>query len=75
MKGAAWTPRYAEFITNRLEKDLFTPLGARPINDITATKVLSAVRLIEKRGALDLAGRALQYCGQIFMYGIATGRA
>jgi integrase len=75
MKGAAWTPRYAGFITNRLEKDLFPPLGARPINDITAPELLSAVRLIEKRGALDLAGRALQYCGQIFMYGIATGRA
>jgi integrase len=75
MKGAAWTPRYADFITNRLEKDLFPPLGARPINDITAPELLSAVRLIEKRGALDLAGRALQYSGQIFMYGIATGRA
>jgi integrase len=75
MKGAAWTPRYAEFVTTRLEKDLFPTLGPRPIKDITAPELLSAVRLIEKRGALDLAGRAMQYCAQIFMYGIATGRA
>lgn len=75
MKGAAWTPRYAEFVIGRLEKDIFPSLGPRPIKDITAPELLSAVRLIEKRGALDLAGRAMQCCGQIFMYGIATGRA
>jgi Arm DNA-binding domain len=74
-KSAGWTPRYAEFIVQRMEIDLFPQLGPRPIKDITAPEVLSVVRLIEKRGALDLANRALQYCGQIFMFGIATGRA
>jgi integrase len=38
-------------------------------------KLCALVRVIEKRGALELANRALQYCGQVFMYGIATGRA
>ena len=33
------------------------------------------IREIEKRGALDIAHRALQTCGQIFRYAIATGRA
>jgi integrase len=32
------------------------------------------VRKIEKRGAYDLAHRVLQVCGQVFRYGIATGR-
>src|SRR5205823_947199 len=41
----------------------------------SAPELLSVVRIIETRGALELANRALQYCGQIFMYGIATGRA
>jgi integrase len=74
-KSPAWTGRYASFIVQRMENDLFPKLGGRPIKDITAPEVLSVVRDIEKRGALDLANRALQYCGQIFMYGIATGRA
>jgi integrase len=74
-KSPGWTPRYADFIVQRMETDLFPQLGSRPIKDITAPEVLSAVRLIEKRGALDLANRALQYCGQVFMFGIATGRA
>jgi integrase len=33
------------------------------------------MRRIEARGALDTAHRALQNCGQIFRYAIATGRA
>jgi hypothetical protein len=58
-----------------MENDLFPKLGSRPIRDITAPELLSVLRVIEHRGALDLANRALQYCGQVFMYAIATGRA
>lgn len=35
---------------------------------------MAALRKIEKRGALDIAGRVRQICGQIFRYGIQTGR-
>jgi integrase len=37
--------------------------------------LLSVLRVVEKSGALDLAQRIMQSCGQIFMYAIATGRA
>jgi integrase len=74
-KSPAWTPRYRGFMTSRLENDLFPRLASRPIKDITAPELLSVVRIIEERGATELANRAIQYCGQIFMYGIATGRA
>jgi integrase len=74
-KSPAWTPRYAEFVEKRLKQDIFPKLGARPIKEITAPELLSVVRLIEGRGALELAHRVLQCCGQVFMYGIATGRA
>ena len=33
------------------------------------------LRVVEARGALETARRAMQICGQIFMYAIATGRA
>jgi len=74
-KSPAWTPRYTGFMTKRLENDLFPKLGSRPINEIAAPELLSVLRVIENRGATELANRAMQYCGQIFMYGIATGRA
>jgi len=58
-----------------LEKDLFTVLGARPITSITAPQLLSALRLIEARGAVETAHRAKQTAGQIFRYAMVTGRA
>ena len=70
----SWTPRHASYVLKRLEADLFPALGSHPIKAITAPKLLAALRTIETRGAIDLAHRALQVCGQIFRYAIATGR-
>jgi integrase len=57
-----------------LEKQLLPTLGPRAITDITAPEVLDLLRVIEGKGTLDTARRVMQMCGQIFMYGIATGR-
>jgi integrase len=38
-------------------------------------KLLSIIRIVENRDALDLSHRILQMCGQIFRYAIATSRA
>jgi integrase len=70
-----WTPRHAHYVLKRLEADIFTELGSRPINEITTPELLHALQKIEKRGAIDIAHRALQTCGQIFRFAIATGRA
>tara|TARA_R110001599_G_scaffold8651_30_gene42441 strand:+ start:11202 stop:12446 length:1245 start_codon:yes stop_codon:yes gene_type:complete len=58
-----------------LEKDLYPPLGARPIASITAPELLAALRRVESRGAYDIAHRAKQTAGQVFRYAVATGRA
>ncbi|NRA87899.1 MAG: tyrosine-type recombinase/integrase [Rhizobiales bacterium] len=68
-------PKYANTLLGRLEKDIFTELGTVPINDITAPQLLAVVKKIESRGALDVAKRALQTCGKILRYAVATGRA
>jgi len=57
----------------RLELDIFPHLGAKPINEITSPQILMVVKKIESRGALDIAERAYQRCGQIFRYGVAHG--
>lgn len=59
----------------RLEQDIFPWLGALPVPDITPPKLLETMRRIEARGAIETAHRALQACGQVFRYAIATGRA
>ncbi len=70
-----WVPSHAERIIRRLERDLFPAIGTRPTREINAPELLTALRRIEERGALDTAHRALQNCGQVFRYAIATGRA
>ena len=54
---------------------VYPRLGARPIAEVTAPEVLAVLRPIEGRGMNETAHRALQRCGQIFRYAIATGRA
>lgn len=58
----------------RLEQDAFPYIGALPIADITAPKLLEMLRRVESRGAIETAHRVKQACGQVFRYGIATGR-
>jgi len=74
-RSPSWTPGHAHKILRRLELDIFPRIGKRPVADIGAPELLAIVRRIEARGALDTAHRALQNCGQIFRYAVATGRA
>ncbi|MEW6132046.1 MAG: integrase arm-type DNA-binding domain-containing protein [Pseudomonadota bacterium] len=62
-------------VIRRLEKDVFPWLGGRPIAEITAPELLTTIRRIEARGAVDTSHRVMQSCGQIFRYAVATGRA
>ena len=68
-----WTQRHANYVLRRLEVDIFKEIGFRPINEITPPELLSVLRSIEARDAIDIAKRLLQTCGQIFRYGVAIG--
>jgi integrase len=70
-----WAENHGGRILRRLERDIFPWLGARPIGEITPPELLTTLRRIENRGAIETAHRAKQNCGQIFRYAIATGRA
>lgn len=70
-----WVLSHAERILRRLERDVFPWLGRRPIGEIKAPEILTVLRRIESRGALETTHRAMQNCGQVFRYAVATGRA
>lgn len=69
-----WVASHSLDVKRRLETNIFPLLGARPIAEIDAPELLETIRKIEERGAHDLAHRVLSVCGQVFRYGIATGR-
>ncbi|MDF6758064.1 integrase arm-type DNA-binding domain-containing protein, partial [Escherichia coli] len=52
-QAPAWAASHADKIMQRLEKNVFPWLGGRPIAEITAPELLTVLRRIEGRGALD----------------------
>lgn len=64
-----------EKVSAWLEKDMLPSLGEKPISTISPRDVLTMVRKVETRGALDTAHRILQLCGQVFRYAVANGSA
>lgn len=71
-KGAR-TPRHADYVLRRMEADVFPAIGSKPIAEITAPQMLAMAKKIEVRGALDIARRAWQTCGQVFEHALAHG--
>lgn len=70
-----WSKNYAYKVMRGLELNVFPFIGERPIKDITPTELLNeCLRKPEQRGSLDIAARTKQICGQIFRYGIQTGK-
>lgn len=70
-----WAVGHAVKVIRRFERDVFPWLGTRPIAQVGAQDLLSVLRRIESRGAIDTAHRAHQNCSQVFRYAVATGRA
>lgn len=74
-QAPGWATSHAGKIMARLENDVFPWIGGRAVADIRAPEVLSLLRRVEGRGALDTAHRVHQNCSQVLRYAVATGRA
>ena len=68
-----WQPSTARDIINRLEKDIFSEIGALPISAITHKQLMDTLRKIEERGANEIAKRLKANCARIFSYAIQHG--
>lgn len=72
-ESGRWSKDHAERVWQTIKADALPYLGDMPINDIKTRDVLHVVRLVEDRGALDVAGRVKQRVSSIFRYAIQTG--
>ena len=68
-----WSDSHANRLLRLLERDIFPWLGSMLVSDVSSPLLLQTIRRIETR-SLDTAHRAMQNCGQVFRYAIATGR-
>ena len=73
-QASGWSPRYAARWIERMEKDLFPYIGKLTLPSITAPVLLDALHKVEKRGANETAHTLRQTAGQVFRYGVQTGR-
>jgi len=69
-----WSDTHASRLLRLLERDIFPWLGSLSVSEVSSPLLLQTIRRIETR-SLDTAHRAVQNCGQVFRYAIATGRA
>ena len=74
VKLSGLTEATIERNTSVLNLHLLPHLGHRPIGAITPPEVLDVLRRVEAKGAVETPRRAKSIAGQIFRYGVATGR-
>jgi integrase len=66
---------HRERTLRRFELYLFPWIGSKPIADIVAPEILSAIKRVQSQNKLETAHRILQAAGQVFRYGVQHGRA
>lgn len=70
-----WTSETRARIRSRLDRDILSTLGGRPIASIQPGELLAAVKRVEERGASDQAKRVLQNVKSVFRWAVSHGRA
>jgi integrase len=73
-KAEGWSKSHADKWLSGMKSYLFPSLGKKPIATITAPMLLDVLRLVEKRGIIETTHTLKQCAGQVFRYGIQTGK-
>lgn len=74
-KKVKLSPRSLQRNLRILEINIFPIIGKTPIEQVTSKSLLIALQKMEMRGIVESAHRALQICGEVFRYAMATERA
>lgn len=76
-KAGRWAPDARKGSKDQAQRvlgnDILPVLGDTPFDEVTRAQVVAVNRVIEKRGALNIAEKARSWMRQIFDFGIAHG--
>lgn len=75
LDAQGWASNYREKVEGRLKRWIFPLLGNRPLRDITAPELLTALRRIEAAGNVETARRAKQHVSRVYRFAMAAGKA
>lgn len=73
LKSSKWKDTHTEKVKRSLELDIFPFIGKIPIKDITTPQIISILKKVEKRGALEALKKLRQRCNGIFLYAKVMG--
>ena len=73
LQVARWKPVHADDVITSLKRDVFPHLGTMPLAEIDKPLLLSVLRKVEKRGAIETARRIKQRVAAIYRYANAEG--
>ncbi|MBV9841108.1 MAG: integrase arm-type DNA-binding domain-containing protein [Sphingomonadaceae bacterium] len=68
-----WSKAHAETVIESMERDLFGPIGNIPVTEVDPPLVLSVLRPVERRGAVETAHRLRQRMSAVFVRAISEG--
>ena len=74
VKAEGWSESYAAKWLRQSELYLFPAIGKKPLDSIKPPDLLKALRKVEAKGILSTAEDLQQMAGQVFRYGVQTGR-
>ncbi|MEZ5630823.1 MAG: integrase arm-type DNA-binding domain-containing protein [Burkholderiaceae bacterium] len=74
LKSPGWSPTYASKWLGLMVGTWFPALGRRPLADITSADLLAVLRKVEAAGTIEKAHTLKQNAGQVFRFGVQTGR-
>lgn len=76
---AVWRPgktaRHVDYTERRLETNVFSILGQRPISEVQAPEIVQLLTALQSRGVGDLAYRTYQTIHAVFRHAVAHGHA
>ncbi len=72
--AGGWSGIHASAWLRACELHLFPYVGSLPLADVSAPVLLTALRRVEARGTIRTAHDLREFAGQVFRFGVATGR-
>lgn len=74
-EATEWVKSHSGRVWSRIERDVLPAIGALPVDAIKPPAVLALLRVVERRGAIEIAKRLRQSISSIFKFAIAEGIA
>ncbi|MEP0236205.1 integrase arm-type DNA-binding domain-containing protein [Roseibium sp.] len=73
LQTTTWSEKHSSDVIDSLEREAFPEIGSVPIHELSARILLNVLRVIETRGAKEMARRVRQRMSAVFVYAIALG--